>query len=76
MKKLNELKVGDEAVISKMFEENRRLKDLGLVLGTKTKCILKSPLGDPAAYKIRGAVIAIRREDAEKIGIEVLGNEG
>lgn len=76
MKKLNELKVGDEAVIRKMFAENRRLKDMGLIEGTKTKCILKSPLGDPAAYKIRGAVVAIRKEDAEKIGVEVLGNEG
>jgi ferrous iron transport protein A len=72
MKKLSELKVGEEAVIAEMMTENRRLKDMGLVVGTKTKCLLKSPLGDPAAYRVRGAVVAIRNDDACKIGIEVL----
>ena len=75
MKELDELKVGEEAVIVKMLAENRRLKDIGLIVGTKTKCVLKSPLGDPAAYRVRGAVVAIRKEDAEKILVEVLGNE-
>lgn len=72
MKKLSELKVGEEAVIAEMMTENRRLKDMGLVVGTKTKCLLKSPLGDPSAYRVRGAVVAIRNDDARKIGIEVL----
>ncbi len=75
MKKLSELKVGEEAVIAEMLAENRRLKDMGPVVGTKTKCLLKSPLGDPAAYRVRGAVIAIRNDDARKIGIEVLCDE-
>ena len=72
MKKLSELEIGEEAVIVEMLAENRRLKDMGLVEGTKTKCLLKSPLGDPAAYSVRGAVVAIRNDDACKIGIEVL----
>jgi len=41
-----------------------RLRDLGVTEGTKIKCVMKSPLGDPKAYEIRGAVIALRREDA------------
>lgn len=41
-----------------------RLEDLGVVEGTKIRCLMKSPLGDPCAYLIRGAVIAIRRDDA------------
>lgn len=49
----------------------RRLQDIGLIEGTKVKCVLKSPLGDPKAYEIRGAVIAIREEDAEKIKVKV-----
>ena len=75
MKKLSELEIGEEAVIVEMLAENRRLKDMGLVEGTKTKCLLKSPLGDPVAYRVRGAVIAIRNDDARKIGIEVLCDE-
>lgn len=68
---LNQLKPGEEAVVTSISGENRRLRDLGLIEGTKVKCVLKSPLGDPAAYKIRGAVIAIRREDAADIKVVV-----
>ena len=71
MKRLSELKIGDEAVIIQMPENNRRLLDIGLIKGTTVKCVLKSPLGNPAAYKIRGAVIAIRDEDAKDIKVEV-----
>lgn len=71
MKRLSELKIGDEAVITQMPENNRRLLDIGLIKGTTVKCVLKSPLGNPAAYKIRGAVIAIRDEDAKNIEVEV-----
>lgn len=71
MKRLSELKIGDEAVITQMPENNRRLLDIGLIKGTTVKCVLKSPLGNPAAYKIRGAVIAIRDEDAKDIEVEV-----
>ena len=67
---LNQLKPGEEAVVTSISGENRRLRDLGLIEGTKVKCVLKSPLGDPAAYKIRGAVIAIRREEAADIKVE------
>lgn len=45
----------------------RRLQDLGLVEGTNVQCIHKSPSGDPIAYGIRGAVIALRAEDAQHI---------
>ena len=42
----------------------RRLLELGLVPGTRVTCAAVSPAGDPAAYLIRGAVIALRRKDA------------
>ncbi len=45
----------------------RRLLDIGLVTDTPVECIGKSPGGDPAAYWIRGAVIAIRAEDSAKV---------
>ena len=43
----------------------RRLMDLGLVPGTMVTCVAKSPAGDPSAYRIRGAVIALRACDAK-----------
>lgn len=48
----------------------RRLADLGLVEGTRVTCVARSPAGDPCAYLIRGALIALRRADAERILLE------
>lgn len=48
----------------------RRLLDLGLVKGTKIKPVLVSPSKDPRAFEVRGSLIAIRKEDAENIGIK------
>ena len=48
----------------------RRFMDIGLVEGTPVECLRKSPAGDPKAYLIRGAVIAIRKEDAATVMVE------
>ena len=48
----------------------RRFIDLGLIEGTVIRCVGKSPLGDPSAYLIRGAVIAIRSSDAVTVEAE------
>jgi len=48
----------------------RRMQDLGIIDGTSVKVLLKSPSGDPKAYQIRGAVVALRSEDASKIMAE------
>lgn len=48
----------------------RRLLDIGLTDGTPVECLGRSPLGDPSAYLIRGAVIAIRAEDCIGVRIE------
>ncbi len=48
----------------------RRFQDLGLIEGTVVQCLYKSPLGDPSAYLIRGAVIALRNSDAGTVGVE------
>lgn len=45
----------------------RRLQDIGLIAGTTVCCLQKSPSGNPAAYRIRGAVIALRSEDARGV---------
>ena len=50
----------------------RRVQDIGLICGTKVECVQKSPSGDPKAYLIRGALIAIRNSDARKIIVEFI----
>lgn len=46
--------------------------DLGIIKDTEIAALTKSPSGDPVAYLIRGAVIAIRKEDAALIFIETI----
>lgn len=48
----------------------RRLLDLGLINGTVVESLRRSPFGDPTAYQIRGAVIALRQEEASHIYVE------
>lgn len=48
---------------------HRRLLDMGLIPGTRVECLFASPLGDPAAFWVRGAVIALRRADLKTIHI-------
>ncbi len=50
--------------------ERRRMVDLGILPGTRIENVMPSPLGDPVAYRIRSAVIALRREQAELIEVE------
>jgi len=47
----------------------RRLLDLGLIHGTTVKAILKSPMGNPIAYEVRGTTIALRKEDSKFITV-------
>ncbi len=68
--RLSEL-LEDEKCIVKSIDANtdirRRLQDMGLIPGTHVQCVFKSPYGDPTAYLIRGALVALRCEDAENI---------
>jgi len=45
----------------------RRLHDLGLIEGTKVRCLYKSAWQDPVAYSIRSTVIALRNADTHSI---------
>ncbi len=54
--------------------QRRRLLDLGLVPGTAITPELTSAAGDPTAYRIRGALIALRRTQAALVWIEPPGD--
>ncbi len=70
---LGEGERGKVLAVSEEAEIKTRLRELGIIEGTTVTCLRKSPLGDPVAYKIRGAVIAIRNADAKNIIIEKEG---
>lgn len=67
---LSSLKEGETATVKKLRSTGsmrRRLQDIGLIEGTKVECLQKSPSGDPIAFLIRGAVIALRSEDSRNV---------
>lgn len=67
---LYEVGVGSRAEIFKLLSTGlprRRMLDLGIIPGTYVSVIRKSPLGDPVAYNIRGASIALREEESKQI---------
>ena len=73
---LNDIQPGQTARVTELLVSGamrRRLMDLGLTADTQVECLGVSPLGDPASYRIRGAVIAIRREYSRQIRVD--GNE-
>ena len=50
--------------------ERRRFLDLGILPGTKITAEMRSPSGEPTAYIIRDALIALRSEQADLIQIK------
>jgi DtxR family Mn-dependent transcriptional regulator len=78
--RLSSLKVGQTATVMDLSPgcrglERRRLLDLGLVPGTVVTAELQSMGSDPTAYRIRGALIALRRQQADWILIKPLVQE-
>ena len=70
---LNEIRPGEKARVRELRNQGsmrRRLLDLGLIEDTEVECVGRSPAGDPSAFYIRGAVIAIRSEDGAGILVE------
>ena len=70
---LSALREGESAYVTQVsagLAMERRLTDLGLVRGTRVTCVLRSPAGNPCAYLIRGALIALRRADADGVALE------
>lgn len=67
---LDKVPVGSKCTVTELTAEGsirRRFLDLGLISGTEVEALQQSPSGNPIAYLIRGAVIALRSEDASKI---------
>lgn len=67
---MQNLRPGERGTVTAMPLEpelKNRMREFGLISGTAVECVGVSPLGDPAAYRIRGAVLALRRRDTARI---------
>ena len=74
-RRLSELPLGHRAQVVDIAPachgpQRRRLLDLGVVPGTIIRAEFQSAGGDPTAYLIRGAIIALRKTQADWIHVE------
>lgn len=71
---LNEVPIGREARIIKVGGEGplrNRFLDMGLIPKTKVKVRKVAPMGDPIEIHLRSYELTMRREEAEKIEVEM-----
>jgi ferrous iron transport protein A len=75
--RLGELRPGDRARIVAIESEGRaaelaaRLMEMGLLEGSGVELVHEAPFGgDPIAVRVRGALIALRRGEANQIWVE------
>ncbi|HSF81949.1 MAG TPA: metal-dependent transcriptional regulator [Anaerolineales bacterium] len=54
----------------------RRLLDLGMTPGARLRAEMRNFFGDPRAYRVRGTLIALRREQAAQVWVKSIGMEG
>lgn len=69
---MNELRPDERGVVitlSAVGALRRRLLDIGLTNGTQVTCLGGNTSGNLIAFRIRGAVIAIRTEDCALVRV-------
>ena len=73
MIKLSELPVGQTATVRELPKSGTfiiRLREMGLLAGTKISLVRIAPLGDPIEIKLRGYHLTLRKTEAEHILVE------
>jgi ferrous iron transport protein A len=71
---LSDLTPGQVATVSVYLgdlERTKRLREMGLLPGTKVKFIRWAPLGDPLEIELRGYKLSLRRHEAELIQVSL-----
>jgi ferrous iron transport protein A len=71
--KLSELAVGASAVVREFPKAGAafvRLREMGLLAGTRVTLVRTAPLGDPLEFKLRGYHLSLRKAEAEQIIVE------
>ena len=53
-------------------EMGRRIRDMGLVPGTRVLVVGRAPLVDPVALRMRGFTLSLRNSEADYITVEAL----
>ena len=75
MKKLSEIKVGSSVIVKRNNSKSslkERLLALGLTQGAIIEVLRKGPKNNLTVYRIRGAMIALRKEEGQLIEVSEL----
>lgn len=70
--KLNELGIGDQAVITKITGRGtfrKRIMEMGFVKGQKVCAVKKAPLNDPIEYEIMGYHVSLRKHESAMVEV-------
>ena len=73
MLKLHKASVGSVVTVEDLASTGilrERMLALGLTKGARVEVIRKGPSGDPTVFNIRGAMIALRNEEASLVIIQ------
>ena len=73
-KYLNEMVQGEQGTVKKVVAEGkikRRLFDMGVTPGANVTFKKVAPLGDPIEINIRGYELSLRKDEADKVLMEV-----
>ena len=71
--KLSDLTKGASATISRCPNEGDafvRLREMGLLPGTRVTLVRTAPLGDPLEIRVRGYHLTLRKSEAEHVLVE------
>jgi ferrous iron transport protein A len=73
MTSLAEIPIGTDAVIRSLPTGGGvflRLREMGVLPGTRVKLLRTAPLGDPLEIQVRGYNLSLRRAEAASVGVE------
>lgn len=73
--KLSELVPGAVAVLREIPVSGSaflRLREMGMLVGTRVKLVRKAPLGDPIEIEMRGYHLTLRLQEAECVIVELV----
>lgn len=72
--KLSELAVGSSAIVREFPKSGSaftRLREMGVLTGTRVTLVRTAPMGDPIEIKVRGYNLTLRKSEAEHVLVEL-----
>ncbi len=70
---LSDLEPGAKAIIAELpdgIPSLTRLREMGLLPGTRLEFVRRAPLGDPVEISVRGALLSLRDSEAALILVD------